>query len=98
MPLHIQILFGLLAGVVAGVAANAMLGPVHSHLIWFIENITRPIGQLFLRPLLMVVIPLVFSALVVGVAGVRDFRKLGRVGLKTFAYTLVISGVSVVMA
>jgi DAACS family dicarboxylate/amino acid:cation (Na+ or H+) symporter len=43
----------------------------------------------------MVVIPLVFSALVVGVAGVGDVRELGRIGIKTLAYTLVISAISV---
>ncbi len=52
-------------------------------------------GQLFLRLLLMIVVPLVFSSLVVGVAGIGDIRKLGRVGLKSFAYCLIISAISV---
>jgi DAACS family dicarboxylate/amino acid:cation (Na+ or H+) symporter len=43
----------------------------------------------------MIVIPLVFSSLVIGVAGIGDIRTLGRVGLKSFAYTLIISGISV---
>jgi DAACS family dicarboxylate/amino acid:cation (Na+ or H+) symporter len=45
----------------------------------------------------MIVVPLVFSSLVVGVAGIGDVRKLGRVGLKSFAYCLVISAISVVI-
>jgi DAACS family dicarboxylate/amino acid:cation (Na+ or H+) symporter len=45
----------------------------------------------------MSVIPLVFSSLAVGVAGIGDIRKLGRVGIKTFAYTAIISGVSVII-
>jgi DAACS family dicarboxylate/amino acid:cation (Na+ or H+) symporter len=45
----------------------------------------------------MVVVPLVFSSLVVGVAGIGDVRKLGRVGLKSFVYTLIISAISVVI-
>jgi DAACS family dicarboxylate/amino acid:cation (Na+ or H+) symporter len=45
----------------------------------------------------MIVVPLVFSSLVVGVAGMGDIRKLGRVGLKTFLYTLIISAISVVI-
>ncbi len=45
----------------------------------------------------MIVVPLVFSSLVVGVAGIGDVRRLGRVGLKSFAYTLVISAISVVI-
>src|SRR5690606_38382421 len=47
--------------------------------------------------LLMIVVPLVFSSLVVGIAGIGDIRKLGRIGLKSFAYTLVISAISVVI-
>jgi DAACS family dicarboxylate/amino acid:cation (Na+ or H+) symporter len=55
------------------------------------------VGTLFLRLLLMIVVPLVFTSLVVGVAGVGDIRRLGRVGLKTFAYTLILSAISVVI-
>ncbi len=54
-------------------------------------------AQLFLRLLLMIVVLLVFSSLVVGVAGIGDIRKLGRVGLKSFGYCLVISAISVII-
>ena len=97
MPLHTRILVGLLVGVVAGVAANRALGGEHPQVVWAIRHVTEPVGTLFLRLLLMVVVPLVFSSLVVGVAGIGDVRKLGRVGLKSFAYTLVISAISVVI-
>ncbi|HEX7052170.1 MAG TPA: dicarboxylate/amino acid:cation symporter, partial [Longimicrobiales bacterium] len=97
LPLHTRILLGLVVGALAGLLASATLGADDPRVQWLIENVTEPIGQLFLRLLLMVVIPLVFSALVVGVAGVGDIRKLGRIGLKSFAYTLVISGISVVI-
>jgi DAACS family dicarboxylate/amino acid:cation (Na+ or H+) symporter len=87
----------LVFGVVAGVAVNQLLGGEDPRVVWFISNITEPIGQLFLRLLLMIVVPLVFSSLVVGVAGIGDIRKLGRVGLKSFIYTFVISAISVVI-
>ena len=96
-PLHTRILIGLVVGVVAGISINALLGGNDPRIVWTITNITEPVGQLFLRLLLMIVIPLVFSSLVVGVAGIGDIRKLGRVGLKTFLYTLVISAISVVI-
>ncbi|MSR35835.1 MAG: dicarboxylate/amino acid:cation symporter [Gemmatimonadetes bacterium] len=96
-PLHTRILLGLAAGAVLGVGANAWLGATDPSLVWFVRNFTEPIGQLFLRLLLMVVIPLVFSSLVVGVAGIGDVRRLGRVGLKTFLYTIVLSALSVVV-
>jgi DAACS family dicarboxylate/amino acid:cation (Na+ or H+) symporter len=96
-PLHTRILIGLAVGVVAGVAVNYKFGGDHPRVVWVIDNITQPIGQLFLRLLLMIVVPLVFSSLVVGVAGIGDIRKLGRVGLKSFAYCLVISAISVLI-
>jgi DAACS family dicarboxylate/amino acid:cation (Na+ or H+) symporter len=97
LALHTRILIGLAVGVVAGIAVNKGFGGEHARVVWVINNITQPIGQLFLNLLLMIVVPLVFSSLVVGVAGIGDIRKLGRVGLKTFAYTIIISAISVVI-
>ena len=97
MALHTKILIGLAVGVVAGVTVNRIFGGDHPSVVWLVDNITNPVGQLFLRLLLMIVVPLVFSSLVVGVAGIGDIRKLGRVGLKSFAYCLVISAISVVI-
>jgi dicarboxylate/amino acid:cation (Na+ or H+) symporter, DAACS family len=95
--LHTRILIGLAVGVIAGVAVNYKLGGDHPRVVWLVDNITAPIGQLFLRLLLMIVVPLVFSSLVVGVAGIGDIRKLGRVGLKSFVYCFVLSAISVVI-
>jgi DAACS family dicarboxylate/amino acid:cation (Na+ or H+) symporter len=97
-PLHTRIFVGVATGVVAGIAINRILGSNHPALNWILANVTEPVGQLFLRLLLMTVIPLVFSSLVVGVAGLGDVRKLGRIGLKSFAYCGVISVISVVIA
>lgn len=95
MALHTKILIGLITGIVAGVGVNQFLGGDHPRVIWVVNHFTQPVGQLFLRLLLMIVVPLVFSSLVVGVAGIGDIRKLGRVGLKSFGYTLIISAISV---
>lgn len=97
IALHTKILIGLAVGVIAGVTVNRVLGGDHAKVVWIVDNITQPVGQLFLRLLLMIVVPLVFSSLVVGVAGIGDIRKLGRVGLKSFGYCLVISAISVVI-
>ncbi|RPJ60664.1 MAG: dicarboxylate/amino acid:cation symporter [Acidobacteria bacterium] len=94
-PLHTRILVAMLLGVGAGVSVNVAVGGGSPGVSWVIINITEPVGQLFLRLLLMIVVPLVFSSLVVGVAGIGDVRKLGRVGLKAFAYTFIVSGISV---
>src|SRR5688572_7467085 len=96
-PLHTRILLGLVIGAVAGVVVNAALGAGDSRVEWLVREVSEPIGTLFLRLLLMIVVPLVFSSLVVGVAGLGEIGRLGRVGLKTLAYTLVFSTISVLI-
>ena len=95
IPLHVRILLGLVVGATLGSAARAMLGPDAPLLAWVVRHIAEPVGQLFLRSLLMTVVPLVVSSLIVGVAGIGDVRRLGRVGVRTVGFCLVISIVSV---
>lgn len=97
IPLHTRILIALVLGAGAGGIANAVLGPTSPRLVWTATNLTEPVGQLFLRLLLLLVVPLVFSSLVVGVAGMGNIRRLGRVGIKSLGYTLVMSTISVVI-
>ncbi len=96
LSLHWQILVGLAAGAGAGLAANA-LWPGSPGLQRFAEDWARPVGQIFLRLIFMVVIPLVFSALVLGVTGIGDVRRLGRVGVRTLLFTVLLSGTSVMI-
>lgn len=96
-PLHTRILIGLAVGAAAGLAANMTWGGEHPGVVNVIRHFTEPIGALFLRALLMIVVPLVGSSLVLGVAGIGDIRRLGRVGVKSFAYTFAISAISVVI-
>ena len=56
---------------------------------WVVNNITRPIGDVFLNLLFMAIIPLVFASLAVGVTRLGGTANLGRVGLKTIGYFLV---------
>lgn len=97
MALHNKIFIGLAVGVIGGLIVNWTLGGKNPDVVWIVKNFTEPIGRLFLNLLLMIVVPLIFSSLVVGVAGIGDIRKLGRIGIKTFAYTIVISAISVVI-
>ena len=91
IPLHTKILLGLVLGATAGVASN-ILWHGAPQLEWVINNIAQPVGQIFLRMLFMVVIPLVFSTLALGVAGLGDVRRLGRVGGKTFGIFILTTG------
>ena len=95
-PLHTKIFYGMAVGTAAGVTANFLWGDSPG-LQSFITNVSYPLGQIFLRLIFMVVIPLVISALMLGVAELGDLRRLGRVGLKTLAFTLVLSSISVLV-
>ena len=77
LALHWQILIGVLLGILFGILAPGYIG------------YTKWAGDLFLRGLKMVVIPLVFSALVMGVSSVGEAADLGRIAGKTFAWYLV---------
>ena len=94
--LHARILVGGLVGIGAGVLAFALFRDTPG-LDGFIRYVTRPAGQIFLRLLLMLVVPLVFAALALGVAGLGDLKSLGRVGLKSLAYTVSVSLIAVLI-
>ncbi len=72
-------------------------GKPHPTLNWIATNIAEPMGQVFLRLIMMAVVPLVFTALALAVVELGDLRKLGRMGLKTFILTLAFSSASVII-
>jgi DAACS family dicarboxylate/amino acid:cation (Na+ or H+) symporter len=94
---HRRILIGLIAGAVLGVLCNAGTRneTVNRAVNWTLTNVTEPVGVLFLRLLLMIVVPLVVASLILGISRIGDIRKLGRIGLRCFLYCLVISAISV---
>lgn len=94
LSLHWQILLGLLIGIITGLFANAFLNVGIREWIALFADI---IGQIFLRLIFMVVVPLVFCALVLGVASIGDTRKLGRMGMQTLCVTLIFSITAVVI-
>src|SRR5678816_716267 len=91
-----RMLLGLVLGAVAGTLA---------HLAWverpaleaIIGYVTEPVGAVFLRLLFMLVLPLVVSALALGVAELRDLGRLGRIGWRTLVYTVVVSSIAVAL-
>jgi DAACS family dicarboxylate/amino acid:cation (Na+ or H+) symporter len=94
LQLHTRILLGLGAGALTGVTVNLLAGEA-DWVEWINHYITGPIGQIFLRLLFMVIIPLVFATLTLGVAALGDLRNLGRIGGRTFGYFIVTTAVAV---
>lgn len=86
-------LIGIAAGGLLGLLGQAFAGDT-PFLRAIIEYVTQPLGQIFLRLLIMLVVPLLFSALVMGVCEL-DLRHLGRLGARTLGYTVVVSFIAV---
>ena len=84
--LPMQMMLGLVLGVIVGAFTNPEFAQT-----WF-----RPLGDLFIRLIRMVVVPLVFATLVAGAAGISDVSKLGRVAVRTLVLFMVTSAISVV--
>jgi Na+/H+-dicarboxylate symporter len=95
LPLHFKVLIGFVLGAVIGLLVHAQgldQTPVVEALMHWL---TKPFGQIFLNLLFMLVVPLMFSALVLGVAELGDIASLGRLGWKTLTYTAVVTGLAV---
>lgn len=84
-----NMLLGFGIGLISGLLVYSFVDPTSPWLQWGMTYITGPVGTIFLRALMMLVIPLVFSALVVGVASMNDARELARLGLRMAAFALV---------
>jgi DAACS family dicarboxylate/amino acid:cation (Na+ or H+) symporter len=92
-----KMLIGFLVGLVAGLAVN-MTQPDAAWVDTVTTYVTGPIGQIFLRLLFMLVIPLLFSALIVGISEMGEVRSLRRIGLRTLAYTVIVSSIAVAIS
>jgi len=97
IDLQWQMLIGFLVGLVGGLIVYS----TQRDAAWVeivTTYVTQPIGQIFLRLLFMLVIPLLFSALVVGISEMGEVRSLKRVGLRTLGYTVVVSAIAVAVS
>ncbi len=96
MPLHVKVLLGFVLGTVLGLVAH-FVAPGADWVQSVIQYAARPIGTVFLNLLFMMVVPLIFSALVLGVAELGDIASLGRLGWRTLVYTATVTGIAVLI-
>ncbi|HDS1733559.1 MULTISPECIES: glutamate/aspartate:proton symporter GltP [Pseudomonas] len=87
----------ILIGLVLGVAIGALLNHFSAEKAWWISNVLQPAGDIFIRLIKMIVVPIVISSLIVGIAGVGDAKKLGSIGLKTILYFEVVTTIAIVV-
>ncbi|MCD3257742.1 dicarboxylate/amino acid:cation symporter, partial [Clostridium botulinum C] len=96
ISLAIKILLALAVGIIFGVIANMFFPKEINDGIskWILS----PLGEMFLRSIKMLVVPLVLCSLICGVASIGDVKKLGRVGVKTIIYFLFTTAFAIVLA
>ncbi len=88
-----QIVIGLVVGIAVGLVLNRFPQFRESA----INGLLQPAGDIFIRLIKMVVVPIVFTSMVMGIAGVGDGRSLGRIGLKTLVYFEVVTTIAIVL-
>lgn len=89
LNLSVQILIGLILGIIVGLFMQSIPE--------IAETYIKPFGTLFLNLIKMIIVPLVFSSLVVGACGLGDIKKVGRIGGKTILYFLCTTAFAVVI-
>ena len=94
---HTRILLGLLAGAAVGLVMNTVFGKDADVVVAINTWVCGPVGQVFLRALFMVVMPLVFCSVVVGIAGIGDVRVLGRIGGRTAFFFMATTVIAVLI-
>lgn len=93
----ISLAWQILTALVLGIIVGAMLHNQPDNREWLVTNILSPAGDIFIHLIKMIVVPIVISSLIVGIAGVGDAKKLGRIGVKTILYFEVITTIAIVV-
>ncbi len=79
----------ILVGMVAGIIVGAIMGPS--------AELIKPIGTLFINAIKMLIVPLVFCSLIVGITSMQDTKKMGRIGAKAIVLYLVTTAVAITL-
>ncbi|MEZ2459390.1 dicarboxylate/amino acid:cation symporter [Salinicoccus roseus] len=94
--LTIQIIIALILGIIVGSVLSPMAD--QSWVQWVDQYIFNLVGQLFLNMIFMMVVPVVFISIVLGVVNVGDPKMLGGIGLKTLAFYLATTAIAITIA
>ena len=93
--LTLYIVIGLIAGIIIGSILNLISD--QAWVQWIDQYIFNLIGQVFLSLIFMVVVPVVFISIVLGVIGVGDPKELGSLGIKTLAFYLTTTAIAITL-
>lgn len=85
----------IFSALVLGIIAGSVLHQFHEQRTWLIPHLLKPAGDIFIHLIKLIVIPIVLTSLVVGIAGVGDAKRLGRIGIKTIVYFEIITTIAI---
>jgi len=97
MSITKKVLVGLVVGIIVGIITYQLPESGFKN-NFLIDGLYQLLGQVFLRGIMMLVVPLVFISLVNGAAGMGDIKKLGRIGVRTIGFYLTTTAIAVVIA
>jgi Na+/H+-dicarboxylate symporter len=92
-----HIIIAMLAGTVLGVILNRVGTPPWVQL-GLVDGLLHVVGTVFVSALKMMVVPLVFASLVVGVTALSDLKALGRIGVKAVGLYMATTAIAVTIA
>ena len=95
--MKVSLAWQILIALVLGILLGSYLHYHSDSRDWLIANLLSPAGDIFIHLIKMIVVPIVISTLVVGIAGVGDAKQLGRIGAKTIIYFEVITTVAIIL-
>ncbi|MFH0655292.1 glutamate/aspartate:proton symporter GltP [Citrobacter koseri] len=95
--LKISLAWQILLAMVLGILLGSYLHYHSDSREWLVANLLSPAGDIFIHLIKMIVVPIVISTLIVGIAGVGDAKQLGRIGAKTIIYFEVITTVAIIL-
>ena len=93
IPLVWQIIAGLFLGILVGGYLNTH--PEHQH--WVSSEILKPLGDIFIKMMKMIVVPIVFCCMVLGIAGGADNKSFGKMGAKALGYFFAITTLAIIV-
>lgn len=95
--LKITLAWQIFVALTLGVLLGAILHNQEELRDYMIANILSPAGEIFIRMIKMIMVPIVFATLVVGIAGIGDAKKLGSIGFKTILYFEIITTLAIIL-
>ncbi|MFP3248012.1 MAG: glutamate/aspartate:proton symporter GltP [Paraburkholderia sp.] len=94
---RIGLAWQIVIGLVVGIATGLVLNHYPEYREAAISGLLQPAGYVFIKLIKMIVVPIVFASMVVGIAGVGDGKSVGRIGLKTLLYFEIVTTIAIVL-